>query len=93
MLRKGQRERAEDRTSPEEEIKDPPVLEFLGLKDEYSETKLEEALILDLERFLLELGNDFTFVPRQRRLRVGDTWYRIDLVFFIAGCERSFSST
>ena len=82
MLRKGQRERAEDRVSPEEEIKDPLVLEFLGLKDEYSETTLEEALILHLERFLLELGNDFTFVARQRRLRVGDTWYRIDLVFF-----------
>jgi predicted nuclease of restriction endonuclease-like (RecB) superfamily len=61
MLRKGQRERPEDRVSPEEEIKDPLVLEFLGLKDEYSETKLEEALILHLERFLLELGNDFTF--------------------------------
>jgi predicted nuclease of restriction endonuclease-like (RecB) superfamily len=82
MLRKGQRERAEDRVAPEEEIKDPLVLEFLGLKDEYSETKLEEALILHLERFLLERGNDFTFVARQRRLRVGDTSYRIDLVFF-----------
>jgi predicted nuclease of restriction endonuclease-like (RecB) superfamily len=82
MLRKGQGERPDDRVSPEEEIKDPLVLEFLGLKDEYSETKLEEALILHLERFLLELGNDFTFVARQRRLRVGDTWYRIDLVFF-----------
>jgi predicted nuclease of restriction endonuclease-like (RecB) superfamily len=82
MLRKGQHERPEDRVAPEEEIKDPLVLEFLGLKDEYSETTLEEALILHLERFLLELGNDFTFVARQKRLRVGDTWYRIDLVFF-----------
>lgn len=47
--------------TPEEEIKDPLVLEFLGLKDEYSETVLEEALILHLERFLLELGTDFAF--------------------------------
>ena len=82
MLRKGQHERPEDRVTPEEEIKDPLVLEFLGLKDEYSETVLEEALILHLEHFLLELGNDFAFVARQKRLRVGDTWYRIDLVFF-----------
>lgn len=82
MPRKGQRERSEDQVTPEEEMKDPLVLEFLGLKDEYSETTLEEALILHLERFLLELGNDFTFVARQKRLPVGDTWYRIDVVFF-----------
>ena len=44
------------------DIKDPFVLEFLGLKDEYSEAELEEALILGLEQFLLELGNDFAFI-------------------------------
>ena len=82
MLRKGKRDRLGDETTPEEEIKDPLVLEFLGLKDEYSEAALEEALILHLEHFLLELGNDFAFVARQKRLRVGDEWYRIDLVFF-----------
>jgi len=82
MLRKAQREQPGNQVTPEEEIKDPLVLEFLGLKDEYSETTLEEALILHLEHFLLELGNDFTFVARQKRLRVGNTWYRIDLVFF-----------
>jgi predicted nuclease of restriction endonuclease-like (RecB) superfamily len=82
MVRKGRRERPEDQVAPEEEIKDPLVLEFLGLKDEYSEAVLEEALILHLERFLLELGNDFAFVSRQKRLRVGNAWYRIDLVFF-----------
>ena len=62
--------------------KDPFVLEFLGLKDEYSENALEEALIHRLEEFLLELGSDFAFLARQRRLRVGDDWYRIDLLFF-----------
>jgi len=67
---------------PEAEIKDPFVLEFLGLKDEYSESDLEEALIRELEQFLLELGNDFAFVARQKRLRVGTEWYRIDLLFF-----------
>ena len=82
MLRKGQSARPGDQVTPEEEIKDPLVLEFLGLKDEYSESALEEALILHLEHFLLELGNDFAFVARQKRLRVGDEWYRIDLVFF-----------
>ncbi len=68
--------------TPEEEIKDPYLLEFLALKDEYSESDLEAALITKLEAFLLELGSDFTFVGRQRRLRVGDEWYRIDLLFF-----------
>src|SRR5262249_48114736 len=68
--------------TPEEEIKDPFVLEFLNLKDEYSESDLEEALIQHLETFLLELGDDFTFVGRQRRLRIDDEWYRIDLLFF-----------
>lgn len=72
----------EDAITPEEEIKDPYVLEFLALKDEYSESDIEEALILHLERFLLELGGDFAFVGRQRRLRIGDEWYRIDLLFF-----------
>jgi YhcG PDDEXK nuclease domain len=68
--------------TPEDEIKDPYLLEFLALKDEYSETDLESALIMKLETFLLELGGDFTFVGRQRRLRVGDAWYRVDLLFF-----------
>ena len=58
------------------------VLEFLDLKDEYSESDLEEALILHLETFLLELGGDFCFMGRQRRLRIGDKWYRVDLLFF-----------
>ena len=82
MLRKGAEPQANDLVTPEEEIKDPLVLEFLDLKDEYSEHELEEALIHKLEQFLLELGSDFTFVGRQRRLRVGDVWYRIDLLFY-----------
>jgi len=82
MLAKGARPKPEDRVTAEEQIKDPFVLEFLGLKDEYSETDLEEALIRHLEAFLLELGGDFAFVGRQRRLRVGGQWYRLDLLFF-----------
>lgn len=82
MLTKGAKPKPEDRVSAEEEIKDPFVLEFLGLKDEYSETNLEEALIRHLQTFLLEMGGAFTFVGRQRRLRVDHNWYRVDLVFF-----------
>jgi predicted nuclease of restriction endonuclease-like (RecB) superfamily len=82
MLTKHAAKRTQDAVSAEEEIKDPLVMEFLDLKDEYSESDLEAALIHRLEEFLLELGGDFAFVGRQRRLRVADTWYRIDLLFF-----------
>ena len=67
---------------PEDEIKDPYVLEFLGLKDEYSESELEDALISHLENFLLELGRGFTFVARQKRFEIGGINYRIDLLLF-----------
>jgi len=82
MLKKGEKKVSGDIVTAEEEIKDPYVLEFLGLKDEYSETDLEDALIRHLETFLLELGGDFCFIGRQKRLRIGDEWYRVDLVFF-----------
>jgi predicted nuclease of restriction endonuclease-like (RecB) superfamily len=82
MLSKGAQPTTEDVVLPEEEIKDPFVLEFLDLKDEYSENDLEDALIRHIESFLLELGNDFAFLGRQRRLRIGDQWFRIDLLFF-----------
>jgi len=82
MLRKGAVASAEDSISADDEVRDPLVLEFLGLKDEYSETDLEEALLRHLENFLLELGGDFAFIGRQRRLRIGGEWYRVDLLFF-----------
>jgi predicted nuclease of restriction endonuclease-like (RecB) superfamily len=82
MLRNGAEPQPGDLLTPDEEIKDPFVLEFLNLKDEYSEHGLEEALIHKLEDFLLELGGDFAFIGRQKRLRIGDEWYRIDLLFF-----------
>ncbi len=82
MLKNGHETSSDDIVSVEEEIRDPLVLEFLGLRDEYSESDLEEALIRHLETFLLELGGDFTFVGRQRRLRIDDEWYRVDLLFF-----------
>jgi len=67
---------------PEDEIKDPYVLEFLGLKDEYSESELEEALIKHLEEFLLELGIGFTFVARQKRITIEGEHYRLDLLMY-----------
>lgn len=82
MLKKGEKAEKEDYVSPEEEIKDPFVLEFLNLKDEYSELELEEAIIKHLQDFLLEMGAGFAFVGRQMRLRVGDDWFRVDLVLF-----------
>ena len=82
MLQKAQTAEAGDTITPEEAIKDPFVLEFLALKDEYSESDLEDALIQHLTDFLLELGDDFAFLGRQRRLRIDDSWFRIDLVFF-----------
>ena len=82
MLARGAKPRPGDAVSADEEIRHPLVLEFLGLRDEYSETDLEDALIRQLESFLLELGNDFAFIGRQRRLRIDDEWYRVDLLFF-----------
>ena len=81
-LVKGSVAKLEDVVTPNDTIKDPYVLEFLDLKDEYSESDLEAALIQRLEDFLLELGEGFTFVGRRRRLRIDQTWYRVDLLFF-----------
>jgi predicted nuclease of restriction endonuclease-like (RecB) superfamily len=67
---------------PEDEIKDPYILEFLGLKDEYSESQLEETLIKHLEHFLLELGIGFTFIARQKRITLEGSHYRLDLLFY-----------
>jgi predicted nuclease of restriction endonuclease-like (RecB) superfamily len=82
MLTKGQAPKPGDAVTVEEQIRDPFVLEFLGLKDEYAENDLEAALVHHLETFLLELGGDFTFVGRQKRLRLDDKWFKVDLVFF-----------
>jgi predicted nuclease of restriction endonuclease-like (RecB) superfamily len=82
LLTKARAREPGDALTPEEEIRDPLVLEFLALKDEYGENDLEEALVRHLEAFLLELGDDFCFVARQRKLRLDDKWFKVDLVFF-----------
>lgn len=69
---------------PKDIIKDPYILEFLGLPERhsYSESDLEEEIIDKLEHFLLELGNGFTFAARQKRITFDDKHFRIDLVFY-----------
>lgn len=69
---------------PQDAIKDPYVLEFIGLqeKSEYSENDLEQKLIDKLEHFLLELGTGFAFIARQKRISFDEKNFRIDLVFY-----------
>jgi predicted nuclease of restriction endonuclease-like (RecB) superfamily len=69
---------------PKDVIKDPYILEFIGLpeKSTYSESDLEQGIIDKLEHFLLELGTGFTFVARQKRISFDDKHFRIDLVFY-----------
>lgn len=69
---------------PEDILKDPYILEFTGLKElpEYSESRLEQSLIDELQSFLLELGKGFTFVGRQQRITIEDDHYFVDLVFY-----------
>lgn len=69
---------------PQEIVKDPMVLEFLGLekKSHYYESELETELINHLQEFILELGNGFTFVARQKRILLEDDEFFIDLVFY-----------
>jgi predicted nuclease of restriction endonuclease-like (RecB) superfamily len=74
--------RDEDRVSPDLVFRDPYLLDFLGLKDTYSEKDLETAILRDLEQFLLELGSDFSFVARQKRITVDNEDYYLDLLFF-----------
>ncbi|MEW6738623.1 MAG: PDDEXK nuclease domain-containing protein [Nitrospirota bacterium] len=70
--------------TPEDAIKDPYVLEFLNLKEEavYTESHLEQAIMDNLQKFLLEMGRGFTFVARQKRITVGNRHYYIDLIFY-----------
>ena len=70
--------------NPEDTIKDPYVLEFLGLPEntEYSETELEQKLIDKIEHFLLELGKGFAFIGRQVRFTFEEEHFRVDLVFY-----------
>ncbi len=71
-----------DRLTPELIFRDPYLLDFLGLKDSYSERDLEAAILRELERFLLELGTDFAFIARQKRMTIGNQDFYLDLLFY-----------
>ncbi len=74
--------RATDRLTPDLVFKDPYVLDFLGLRDHYYERDLEDAILRDLEAFLLELGAGFAFLARQRRITVDSDDFYLDLLFY-----------
>ncbi len=74
--------RQEDRMTPDLVFRDPYVLEFLKLNDRYLEKDLEDAIMRELEQFLLELGAGFCFLARQKRIIVGEKDFKLDLLFF-----------
>ena len=63
-------------------FRDPYILDFLELKDTYSEKDLENAIINELEKFILEMGNDFAFLARQKRITIDGRDYYMDLLFY-----------
>ncbi len=74
--------RTKDQLTPDLVFKDPYVLDFLGLRDTYSEKDLEAALLREIERFLLELGAGFAFLERQKRIVVDGEDFYLDLLFY-----------
>jgi predicted nuclease of restriction endonuclease-like (RecB) superfamily len=74
--------REHDELTPEFVFQDPYLLDFLGLKDVYTERDLESALLREIERFLLELGTGFAFVERQKRITLDGDDYYMDLLFY-----------
>ncbi len=74
--------RAGGQMTPDLVFRDPYMLDFLGLRDGYSERELEAAILRDMERFLLELGVGFSFVARQKRISVGGDDFYLDLLFY-----------
>ena len=63
-------------------FRDPYFLDFLGLKDTYSEKDLETSILAELQRFIIELGSDFAFMARQKRIVIDNCDYKIDLLFY-----------
>jgi predicted nuclease of restriction endonuclease-like (RecB) superfamily len=68
--------------SPDLVFRDPYFLDFLGLKDAYSEKDMEASILADLQKFIIELGSDFTFMARQKRITIDEDDYYMDLLFF-----------
>lgn len=68
--------------SPDVAFRDPYILDFLGLADSYSEKDFESAILAELQRFIIELGSDFAFLARQKRITIDSRDYYIDLLFY-----------
>jgi predicted nuclease of restriction endonuclease-like (RecB) superfamily len=77
-----QKLREEDRLTPDLVFRDPYFLDFLGLKNAYSEKDLEAAILREMERFILELGAGFAFMERQKRITIDQDDYYLDLLFY-----------
>ncbi len=80
--------RKEDQLSPDLVLRDPYLLDFLKLNDRYMEKDLEDAIMRELEQFLLEFGVGFTFVARQKRIIVDNFDFHLDLLFFHRRLQR-----
>jgi predicted nuclease of restriction endonuclease-like (RecB) superfamily len=74
--------KTEQKLNPDLVFRDPYFLDFLGLKDVYSEKDLETSIIVELQRFMTEMGTDFAFMARQKRVTIDNRDYHIDLLFF-----------
>ncbi len=72
----------EQQISPDLVFRDPYFLDFLGLKDAYSENDLEASILVELQKFIIELGSDFAFMARQKRITIDNDDYYIDLLFY-----------
>ncbi|MEJ7737042.1 MAG: PDDEXK nuclease domain-containing protein [Chitinophagaceae bacterium] len=80
--------KSEGSVTPDLVFRDPYVLDFLGLKDTYSENDLETAILNQLQFFIIELGSDFAFIARQKRIIIDKEDYKIDLLFYHRGLRR-----
>jgi len=83
--------RDEDKLTPDLVFRDPYFLDFLGLKDTYTEKNLEDAILRELENFILQLGQGFTFVERQKRMVIDGEDFKLDLLFYHRKLKRLVS--
>ena len=74
--------KSKDMLTPDLVLRDPYMLDFLGVKDTYTEKDLEAAILREMEAFILELGIGFCFIERQKRMEIDDTHYYLDLLFY-----------
>lgn len=74
--------KTEQKLSPELVFRDPYFLDFLGLADTYSEKDLETSILAELQNFIIEMGSDFAFMARQKRIIIDNRDYYIDLLFY-----------